>query len=156
VPRTGKPWFGESRRAAVALTAVGLALVVALALGTRTLVRDAAAVHVPTTEQMCAQYDELVAQLASAGIFSTQSAIHSARTLSVMAEVYVPPADGDAGVAAEPSVAQAGRDIRTVIGSVAWETRDLVTATRPVALECGWEWPVTATPPPADPRPPAS
>ena len=135
----------------------GVALVVTLALGTRALVTDAAAPMVPTTAQLCAGYDALIAELDSDGIFATQAAVRAARELSVMADNYVPPTDDELTEAeGNPPIDQAGDDIRTVLGSVAWETGDLVTATRPVALACGWDWPVTTTPPPADPRPPSS
>ena len=139
------------------LTVAGVALVVTLALGTRALVTDEAAPIVPTTAQLCAGYDALIAELDSDDIFGTQAAVRAARELSVMADSYVQPANGEPTATEDgPPVAQAGDDIRTVLGSVAWETRDLVTATRPVALECGWDWPVTTTPPPAEPQPPSS
>lgn len=138
------------------LTVLGGALVVVLGLGTRALVSDAATAVVPTRGELCAEYDHLLAQLDDGGIFGTQASVQAARRLSVMAARYVPMNGDTSLVDSNPPVAQAGADINTVLRSVAWETRDLVTATRPVALECGWDWPLTTTPPPADPQPPAS
>jgi hypothetical protein len=118
---------------------------------------DADVEAVPTRAALCDEYDVLLAHLDSAAVFSTQAGNRAARKLSVMAQRYVQPAAGDTGgAAAGPSVAQAGEDIVTAMNAVAWETQDLVTATRPVALECGWDWPVTMSPPSAVPRPPTS
>ncbi len=98
----------------------GVALVVTLALGTRALVTDAAAPMVPTTAQLCAGYDVLIAELDSDGIFATQAAVRAARELSVMADSYVPPTDDELTEAeGDPPIDQAGDDIRTVLGSVA-------------------------------------
>lgn len=112
----------------------------------------------PTRDELCAQYEMLLDELESDAAFGTQAAIHSARKLSQMAGLYVAPSPVGTrvGAADEPLATQADDDIRRVLQAVAWETTDLVVATRPVALECGWEWPVTATPPAVQPRPPAS
>ncbi len=137
------------------LTVLGLVLLVALGLGTRALVGDAATAVVPTRGELCAQYGQFIAQVDDGGIFGTQASVQAARRLSVMAARYDP--SGDTALAdSNPPVAQAGDDINTVLRSVAWEQRDLLTATRPLALECGWNWPITTTPPPAAPQPPAS
>jgi hypothetical protein len=128
------------------LTLVGLALLVGLGALTRTLVAEAQAPAAGTSADLCEQYDVLVAHLQDESAFATQAGNSAARRLSASAERY------EQGSA----VAQAGSDIRTVMESVAWEVNDLLTATRPIALECGWDWPVGTTPPAATPRPPAS
>jgi hypothetical protein len=138
------------------LTVVGVAMLVALGLGTRALVSEAATAVIPTRGELCAQYDLFVAQVDEGGVFGTQASVQAARKLSVMAARYDQPTDDASLADGNPPVAQAGDDINTVLRSVAWEQRDLLTATRPVALECGWDWPVTTTPPPAAPQPPAS
>jgi hypothetical protein len=128
------------------LTLVGLALLAGLLAVTRSLVAQAQAPPPASADALCEQYDALVAHLEGDAPFATQAGNSAARRLSATAERY----DGSA------AVTQAGSDIRTVMESVAWEVADLLTATRPIALECGWEWPVGTTPPAATPRPPAS
>jgi hypothetical protein len=128
------------------LTLVGLTLLGGLAVVTRSLVAQAQAPPPATTSDLCDQYEVLVSYLRDDAAFATQAGNSAARRLSATAERY----DGDG------TVRQAGSDIRTVMDSVAWEVTDLLTATRPIALECGWDWPVGTTPPAATPRPPAS
>jgi hypothetical protein len=132
------------------LTLLGLALLAGLAALTRTLVAQAQdqaqAPPGTTTPDLCDQYDVLVVYLEDDAPFATQAGNSAARRLSAIAERYDE----------RSAVEQAGGDIRTVMESVAWEVSDLLTATRPIALECGWDWPVGTTPPAATPRPPAS
>lgn len=135
-----------------ALLLAGVALVVLLVVMSRWLVEQAATPETPSRAQLCEQYDELVAATSSGAVFATQEVNHLARKVSELAGLYAQ-ADGSP---ARSSVARAGEDMVTVIGSVAWETPDLVTATRPIALECGWRWPITSSPPAVAPSPPAS
>lgn len=134
----------------------GAVLLAVLVVVTRGLLEQAASPVPPTRDELCAEYDSLVAELSGDALFGTQAAIRSSRKLSLMAGLYVqpvPPDDKDV-VVADPPVSQADADIRRVLQAVAWETSDLVAATRPIALECGWVWPVTASPPAAQPQPP--
>lgn len=133
-------------------------LLAVLVVLTRGLLEQAATPEPPSRSELCMEYEQLLAGLGSDDVFATQAAIHSSRKLSQMAGLYVQPQrpDGQGGRDTEPPVAQADADIRRVLAAVAWETGDLVAATRPIALECGWTWPVTATPPPARPSPPTS
>lgn len=135
---------------------VGGVLLAVLVVVTRGLLEQAASPAPPTRDELCAEYESLVAELSGDALFATQSAIRSSRKLSQMAGLYVQPiAMGDQDVVvAEPPVSQADADMRRVLQAVAWETSDLVAATRPIALECGWSWPVTASPPQARPEPP--
>lgn len=129
----------------MALTVLGVALAAGAFLGTRALLAEADASRSPSDDLLCGQYRLLVDHLASDDVFSTQSSIRAARKLSDLADD-----------ASEPDVRAAGEDMRTVISSVAWENSDLLTATRPIALSCGWAWPIGPTPPAGTPRPPAS
>jgi hypothetical protein len=135
-----------TRLRVLVLSLVGLALLGGLVLVTRTLVAQARTPPPATTADLCRQYDLLVGHLRDDAAFATQAGNSAARRLSATAERY------DDSVA----VRQAGGDIRTVMETVAWEVTDLLTATRPIALECGWDWPVGTMPPAATPRPPAS
>lgn len=137
------------RRHTAVLVVVGCILLIGLVVGTRAVLAEVTE-PVPTTRSaLCAELDVLMARTTSGAVFATQQINHSARKLSQLADRYESGAD--------PSrVALVGSDIRTVLGSVAWETADLVTATRPVALECGWQWPISSTPPAPQPRPPSS
>lgn len=127
-------------------------LLAVLALVSQGLIDDAATVTPSSQTQLCSEYAALMDGLDAGGVFATQANIRSARKLSQLAERYgLSPATGSA----EPDVGEAGDDIRRVLESVAWETPDLVAATRPVAIECGWVWPVSATPPPSTPQRPA-
>lgn len=139
------------------LVVAGVALLVALGAGTRWVIADATTVSPTTRSELCSEHELLISRLASGDVFATQAINHSARRLSQLADRYDQNARPASRASADGvSVAQAGSDIRTVLGSVAWETPDIVTATRPIALECGWTWPVTATPPAPSPRPPSS
>lgn len=133
------------RRLIAALTVLGVLLAVGALLGTRAVLAEADAARAPTDRLLCAQYRALVDHLAGDGVFATQASIRAARKLSDLAD--------DASPA---TVQAAGAAMRTVMSSVAWETGDLLTSTRPIALACGWRWPVGPTPPAATPRPPAS
>lgn len=150
--------LSSGRRLALLAAALGGLLLVGLAVITRGLVDTAATPVAPTRDEMCAEYENLVAELDSNAVFATQAAIRSTRKLSQMAGLYARTGGPDAPSPAdgEPPVAQADADLRRVLQSVAWETSDLIAASRPVALECGWVWPTTATPPAVQPQPPAS
>lgn len=128
-----------------ALTALGVLLVGAASLGTRSVLAEADGSRVPNDGLLCEQYRVLVGHLDGDGVFATQASVRAARKLSDLADD-----------AAASTVQEAGADMRTVMSSVAWETGDLLTSTRPIALACGWQWPVGAAPPAATPRPPAS
>lgn len=134
------------RRHSVALLVVGLGLLAVLIVGTRAVLDDVDDQQPATRAQLCAELDVLLARTSSGAAFATQQINHSARRLSQLAERY------ESGA---PEVAVAGADVRTVLSSVAWESADLETATRPIALECGWDWPVTSSPPAPSPTPPS-
>jgi hypothetical protein len=134
----------------VTLVGVGSALLVTAGLATVHVVDDATADSPVGRDDLCVQLETLLAAAGDGGVFATQSLNRAARRMVDLAEAYpqpTPPVD-------EPSVAQAAYDIREVTTSVAWEVGDLVAATRPVALECGWTWPLTSTPPPPLPTSP--
>ena len=124
----------------------------AVLVATGWLVVDVTDEPAPTRDELCAQLDTLLAAASDDGLFSTQALNRAARRMSDLGRRYEQPVVPDG----ELSVAQAADDLRTVTASVAWEVADLVTATRPVALECGWTWPVTATPPAPSPTPPTA
>ena len=138
-------------RRTATLVGVGSALLVTVGLVTAQLVDDATADAAAGREDLCDQLDTLLIAADSDGVFATQALNRAARRMSDLAEAYSQPGPA----AGEPSVAQAGEDIREVTTSVAWEVADLVGASRPIALECGWTWPLTATPPALPPTPPA-
>jgi hypothetical protein len=152
------PGIGDTtavRRRTGLVLGVGVPLLLLVILGTRELLQTATGSS-PTREQLCSQYELLVATLTDQGLFATQAGNRAARKLSQQAERFDERAGATKGArTGEPPVAQAAEDIRTVLGSVAWETPDLIAATRPVALECGWGWPVSATPPAPVPQPPS-
>jgi hypothetical protein len=135
---------------------VGIVLLGLLIAASQRLVAESSSTPDPTREELCAELDDLMAAASGDALFATQEINHQARKLSRLADAYeasasaIQRADGD-----QPPVAQAGDDIRWVLRSVAWETSDLVTATRPIALECGWTWPLTTAPPAAQPRSPS-
>lgn len=147
----------SGRRGGLLVAAIGGVLLAVLALTSVGLIDTAATPTASTRAQVCSEYAALIDELDSGGVFATQASIHSARKLSQLAGRYPQPASPNTD---EPHVAQADADIRRVLNSVAWETPDLVTATRPIALECGWVWPVSSTPPrqqpPPQPQRPAS
>jgi hypothetical protein len=129
----------------------GSALLVAAGLATAQLVDDATTDMPTTRASLCEQLDATMAAAADPSVFATQALNRAARRMSDLAKAYPQPTSPQ-----EPmSVAQAGDDIREVTTSVAWEVADLVAATRPIALECRWTWPLTATPPAPPPTPPA-
>jgi hypothetical protein len=137
------------RRHTAVLVLVGCGLLAVLVIGTRAVLAEVTEPAPTNRSALCAELDVLMARTTSGAVFATQQINHSARRLSQLADRYETDSD--------PSrVALAGADIRTVLGSVAWETADLVTATRPIALECGWNWPVSSTPPAPQPSPPSS
>lgn len=140
----------ESRRRRSVLLVAGPAVVVAAVAATGWLLVDVTDEGPPTRDELCAQLDTLLAVAADDGLFSTQALNRAARRMSDLGGRYEQAVVPDG----ELSVAQAADDLRTVTSSVAWEVADLVTATRPVALECGWTWPVSATPPAPSPTPP--
>lgn len=147
----------DARRRRRLVLLVGLPLVVVTALGTVAVVQGSRDLSAPSREDLCAQYDVLVTELTGRSAFSTQAVNRAARKLSQQAERYEQESSSTAAsVASGSSVADAGRDIRGVLGAVAWESPDLLTATRPIALECGWSWPISSFPPAPAPQPPAS
>jgi hypothetical protein len=139
------------------LLSIGIVGLVLVALASQRLVAESSATPDPTRGELCAELDALAAAVSDDAVFATQEINHRARKLSRWADVYEAPTstatqrDDD-----QPPVAQAGQDIRWVLSSVAWESADLITATRPIALECGWTWPLTTQPPAAQPRPPST
>lgn len=137
-----------------ALLVVGVVLLALLVTASQRLVVESASTPDPTRDELCAELDALTTAISGEAVFATQEINHRARKLSRLADFYRAAADERPERAA--SVAQAGDDIRWVLRSVAWETSDLVTATRPIALECGWTWPLTTAPPAAQPQAPAS
>ncbi len=140
----------SARRRTATLLVAGAALLLATGLVTAQLVDDATADSPAGRDDLCAQLETLLTAADDDGVFATQALNRAARRLSDLAEAYpqpTPPAD-------DPPVAQAAQDIREVTTSVAWEVADLVAASRPIALECGWRWPLTATPPAPPPTPP--
>lgn len=138
-------------RRTAALVVVGSALLVTVGLVTARLVDDATADAPASRADLCEQLETLLTAADSDGVFATQALNRAARRMSDLAESYPQPTP----TPDEPSVAQGGADIREVTTSVAWELADLVAATRPIALECGWTWPLSATPPAPLPTPPA-
>ena len=142
----------ESRRRTVVLAVAGVALLVVAGLATARLVGQATTDSAPSRSELCVQMDALVAATNDSGIFATQALNRAARRTSDLAAAYRQPAERQG----QPPVSQAAEDIRTVTASVAWEVSDLVAATRPLALECGWTWPVSVTPPAPAPTPPTS
>jgi len=138
------------RRRTWVLIGVGSALLVTTGLATARLVGDATADAPVSRDDLCSQLETVLSAAAEDGVFATQALNRAARRMSALAEDYPQPTPP----AQEPSVAQAGEDIRAVTTSVAWEVADVVAATRPVALECGWTWPLTATPPAPPPTSP--
>ncbi len=141
----------ESRRWSTILLATGSVALVATVAATGWLLADVSDEAPPTRDELCAQLDTLLAAASDGGLFSTQALNRAARRMSDLGSRYEQAVVPDG----ELSVAQAADDLRTVTSSVAWEVADLVTATRPLALECGWTWPVSATPPAPPPTPPA-
>ncbi len=127
------------------LTVLGATVLALAAWGTSGVLADAQRPGTAGQDDLCAEYAVLTRLLDTPGAFGTQALNRSARRLSSLADA-----------SDQPDVAAAGADIRTVIGSVAWERHDLLTATVPVALSCGWRWPVGPTPPASAPRPPAT
>lgn len=145
-----------SRGRTVLVLLVGVGVLGAAVVATRALLGAVSTASPPARADLCAQYDLFMTTFADPGTFSTQEGVRAARKLSQMAEDYRGPGrPGDRSTAGGTPVARAADDIRTVLSSVAWETPDLVSATRPVALECGWTWPVGADPPAARPDPPS-
>lgn len=134
----------RGRRGGLLVAGIGGILLAVLAVGSVALLDTAASPAASTREQMCAEYEALVDELNRGAVFSTQASIRSARKLSQLAGRYP---DQVAAISGEPAVGQADSDIRRVLRSVAWETPDLLAATRPIALECGWVWPVSSIPP---------
>jgi hypothetical protein len=147
----GQPSRDPSARWRTAtLLGVGAALLLAAGLVTAQLIDDATADSPAGRDDLCSQLDTLLTAADDDGVFATQALNRAARRLSDLAEAYAQPTFP----AGDPPVAQAAQDIREVTTSVAWEVADLVRASRPVALECGWRWPLTATPPAPPPVPP--
>jgi hypothetical protein len=93
--------------------------------------------------RMCGTLTSLVTALERGAPTDTQTVNHLARRLTAEAQ-----AAGDA------TLPTAAFDVRRAISQPAWERSDLRTATRPIAVACGWTWPVTRTPPAVPPRPP--
>jgi hypothetical protein len=124
--------------AGAAVAAAGLVVGAVLASGA------VASAPAPDRSAWCATHAAFVAVVERPGPFATQTTNHLARQLSQQVRS-----------APDPAVAAAGDGIRRVLSTPAWELPDLVVATRPVALDCGWSWPITTTPPAPLPRPPA-
>lgn len=141
---------GESRRRRIVLLVAGSVLLLGVVAATGRLVDDVTSRGAPTRGELCAQLDTLLAAAGDDSLFSTQALNRAARRMSDLGDRYEQQAVPDG----ELSVADAAADLRTVTASVAWEVADLVAATRPVALECGWSWPVSADPPAPEPTPP--
>lgn len=133
-----------TRLRVLVLTLLGVAVLALAAWGTSGVLAGAQRPVTAGQDELCAEYATLTQLLDTPGAFGTQALNRSARRLSTLADA-----------SPQPDVAAAGADIRTVIGSVAWERNDLLTATLPVALSCGWRWPVGPTPPASSPQPPA-
>jgi hypothetical protein len=132
-----------------------VALLVLLVAGSWWVVTDARARPKATRSELCDKYTRLVGFTSGGDWVGTQQLNRSARRLSLLAEGYDEDSATGGAAAAGLAVRQAADDARTVLRSVAWETDDLLTATRPIALECGWIWPVTAEPPAQARRPPS-
>jgi hypothetical protein len=135
----------SARVRVLVLTVLGVALLAAAGWGTRTLLASAQSPAAADGAGLCDQYTLLMATLDGSSAFGTQAGNHAARKLSDLASP-----------SSDPSVALAGGDIATVMASVAWEVSDLVTATRPIAVACGWDWPIGSAPPSVRPEPPST
>jgi hypothetical protein len=138
--------IASARSRVLAVTVLGLVLLVAAGWATRALLTSAqSSVADADGTALCEQHALLMSTLEGEGAFATQAGNHAARRLSDLAQA-----------SDLTAVQQSGDDIRTVLGSVAWEVPDLVTATRPIALVCGWDWPIGTAPPSVWPAPPSS